>query len=135
MPAINSYMPSPKTISVLSELFGLARRRSTIEGNYRGDIRYRHVIDRVAKKLEGASTDKSGNKCVSGWGLVKSTRKQVGKQEEESVPDSELHTAHALLIGRNVYVSTCCRCRVIGTFTYYSLLFGTGRHRHVRASV
>jgi len=57
-------MSSPKTITVLSELFGLLRRHSTIEGNYRGDSRFRLVIDMVAKKLEGASTDKSENKCV-----------------------------------------------------------------------
>jgi hypothetical protein len=103
MSAIYS-MFSPKTITVLSELFGFARRRSTIEGNYRGDSRFRLVIDRVAKKLEDASTDKSENKCVRGWGRVKSTHKQVGKQEEESIADSELHTAHALLTGRNVYL-------------------------------
>jgi hypothetical protein len=96
-------MSSSKTITVLSELFGFARRRSTIEGNYRGDTRFRLVIDRVSKKLEGASMNKGENKCVRGWGRVKSTRKQVGKQEE-SITDSELHTAHALLTGRNVYL-------------------------------
>jgi hypothetical protein len=56
----------------------------------------------VAKKLEGASTDNSENKCVCRWVHVKLTRKHVGKQEEESIVDSELHTAHALLTGRNV---------------------------------
>jgi hypothetical protein len=54
------------------------------------------------KKIEGTSTDKSENKCVCRRGHVKSTRKHVGKQEEESIVDSELHTAHALLTGRNV---------------------------------
>jgi hypothetical protein len=104
MPAIYFHMSCPKTVTVLSELFELARRRSTIEGNCRGDSRFRLVIDRVAKKLEGASTDKSENKRVHGWGHVKSTRKHVGKQEEESIVDSELHTAHPLLTGRNVYL-------------------------------
>ena len=46
--------------------------------------------------------DKSENKCVGGWGLVKSTCKHVGKQEEERIVESELHTAHTLLTGRNV---------------------------------
>jgi len=45
----------------------------------------------------------SENKCVGGWGHVKSTRKHVGKQEEEEhIVDSELHMAHTLLTGRNV---------------------------------
>lgn len=104
MPAIDSHLSIPKTITVLSELFGLTRRHSTIEGNYRGDSRFLLVIDRVAKILWGASTDKSENKCVGGWGHVKSTREHVGKQEEESIVDSELHTAHALLTGRNVHL-------------------------------
>ena len=72
-------MSSPKTVTVLSELFGLGRRRSTTGGNYRGDSRFRLVVDRVAKKLEGASSDKSENICVRGWGHVKSTCKQAGK--------------------------------------------------------
>lgn len=101
-PAIDSHMSIPKRISVPTEVFGLARRHSTIEGNYRGNSQFWLVIDRVAKKLEGASADKSGNKCVCRWGHVKSTRKHVGKQEEESIVDFELHTAHALLTGRNV---------------------------------
>jgi hypothetical protein len=104
MPSIDSHVSIPKTITVFSQLFGLARRRSTIEGNYREDSRFRLVIDRVAKKLQDASTDKSENKCVRGWGHVKSTHKLVEKQDEEESIVSELKTALALLTGRNVYL-------------------------------